>query len=97
MPSFTFSDGLLDGQTTSLTTVTVTATFSSEVNNVVALDFGLAGAIAVGEVGGSGDTWTLVLTLGSAASVTVDMAAESNAISPANAAAQQATLVYGEL
>ena len=91
--TFTMSDSLSSGMTTSLTALTVTATFGVSVSGVLASDFALVGATA-GTLGGSGTVWTLVLTL-TAPTVTVDMSVESGAISPSNAAASQFALTKG--
>ena len=93
--AFSFSDGLSSGATTSLLTVTVTATFGSSVTGVAASDFTVAGATK-GSLSGSGTTYEVVLTLSSAASVTVDMAATSGGVTFPNAAATQVSLPYGQ-
>ena len=92
--AFSFSDGLSSGATTSLITVTVTATFGSAVSGVTVSDFTVSGATK-GSLVGSGAVYEVALTFGSSASVTVDMGASSGAVSFANAAATQVALTYG--
>ena len=91
--ALTLSDGLGSGAKTSLTGITVTATFSSAVTDVTIEDFVVLGATKGGLGAESATVYTFPLTLGDQAAVTINCAADIS--TPGNMIATQVTLTYG--
>mgnify|MGYP000415417846 CR=1 FL=1 len=95
--TLSWSNGLMSGDVTSLTEVTVTATFGSPVSGVALSDFQVAGGVVQSGslVSSSSTAYSVVISLGADVDVSVTMLADSGSIIPSIAGSSSPlALVY---
>ena len=92
--SLAWPSPLVSGGTTSDTTVSVTATFASDVTSVLPSDLVVAGASVIGFTPVDGREYQWELSLGAASLVTVSMLEGSGSITPGNAESSLLLLEY---
>jgi len=92
--SITVSDGLSNGDETSLLRVTITATFGSAVTGVTLGSVAVTGASTSNFAAVNATTYTMELELGALATVTVQVPRNTAGVSPPNAASSPFTLLY---
>lgn len=93
-PTLTWSDGLLDASTTSLSAVTITANFPTAVMGVAPGDFTIHGGLQAGGVASCGPLCVALPVILTANAVSASMAVSTGSISPPNAESNTLSLTY---